>query len=1009
MITQIIAISDVHVSSDNENAILERFESLLSIVASRELYISKLIVLCVGDLAQSGKREEYNSFVAAWECFVEECKKKISGLEVSIYCVPGNHDVDYTKSKVCDVLIRNCSVEDYGEYEEEFDSRQEAFYEALSHLNPQLSKNKDVLQQHVVDVGHPWYKINLVLYNSSRYIRKGQERGTYNVLDAGEKCRKPIFPALTITMIHHPLDHFEQKGRQKLERMIESESHILLTGHDHFAKAFDCETSVTKLQKIEMPAFFESSQMDECGAVSLYIKWPENDGDVVIENVLYSWDENKEFTCCENRTIYIENSEVINNVNFSEEQVEWLTKSYPPFDCNGLSVSGCDDFYVFPYLKKKEHNSSVCIDSKKLIYDRGVDNLKIIISGDSASGKTMLAKQYVWMLSRKGLKPLYVDCSSVKGNSIVEVIDKAYRKQYNVNSASEYLSVESQKTVVVFDNLHDLKIQRKNISSILVELGERIPRIVAFTNDQLFMAQSSDPTMCNIIEEEYDCYDIMPFNHLLCLRLLNKWVDYTYPHITEQERDYKISESEKLMESLIGRSIVPKYPFYIGLMLQAISLSHDSVSQKQVGTCGGLYDVVMKLQLSRISAKVSGLDTCVNYLSRMAFQLYRRGETSFSKQEYEQQHREYEKMFGVSLNLTQLLDSLCNIGVLCKDVLTNNAVRIKFRLPYTYYYFVASYLQRNIEHDAVKTEIQLILEHVYKKEMSYIWLFLTHLLTNRFIIDTLLNSIKSLLSDYKQIDFAEDIKSLWGDMEMELKLEFKDKSYQQLSEERARAADAVEASYSEPQIQDGNLPEAKLYSAMKIVEISGQLLRNFVGSIELNAKKDILVECYSLSLRAISFFLQELKRSVSDYVVNKLGCDTEEASDCNQLYERTIKRAYPIVQMYAYGVLHAMAMAVAHKELSPAYDAAKKSMPANGATDFLNVIVRLFGLDESEELINFATSPKRNGAFFVKQMAKMAGFVYCYMTPISGAQKQRICHKLGIDYIAMQLLERRMR
>ena len=83
MTTQIIAISDIHISSSNASEIMERLSRVAQIVGSREMSISKLIVLCTGDIAFSGCKEEYESLIASWEIFVEECRKKIKGLDVS--------------------------------------------------------------------------------------------------------------------------------------------------------------------------------------------------------------------------------------------------------------------------------------------------------------------------------------------------------------------------------------------------------------------------------------------------------------------------------------------------------------------------------------------------------------------------------------------------------------------------------------------------------------------------------------------------------------------------------------------------------------------------------------------------------------------------------------------------------------------------------------------------------------------------------------------------------------
>ncbi len=1005
MTTQIIAISDIHISSSNAGEIMERLSRVAQIVGTREMSISKLIVLCTGDIAFSGCKEEYESFIASWEIFVEECRKKIKGLDVSFYCVPGNHDVNFKEDEgVCDALKEGS--DQYRKFESFFIKRQKAFYEAQSKLNTNVDFKSTLFQRIVIDVQHPPYKIELLMYNSSRYMTRNQERGTYEYIEERLEEVPEASPRLKISMMHHPLDYFNVRDRAKLETLLERESHIVLTGHDHGGKSYGYATNDRMFQKIELPVFYDDNETTKCGLYSMYIDWQEDDGKLLIRKLMYQLEDGNKFVLKESDTIEIPLCDIANVVNFSNRHIDRLTRSYAPFDYDGFKLSNVEQFYIFPFLKKRIQERTICVNSKELLKSLGAE-CRIIVYGDTMSGKTMLAKQVVLSLSRQGVLPVYIDCSSEKGHSIIQLIDRAYKEQYG--QQDEYLNLPPSKLAVVFDNIHELKLPRKTVGEILKELDRRIDKIIIFSGEQLSMLQSTDSALLEEIVDAYDCYDIMPFNHLQRLQMIGKWADYHYSSIQEQERDALIADSERKLEALLGRSLVPKYPFYIGLMLQAIAMTKENVSQRQVGTYGGLYDLVMRLQLCRISDKTLELNTYINYLSIAAFQLYKSGKRSFSHDEYKSFHAQYEKVYGFNFSQTRIYNSLLEIGIFDEEKLPSGNVRISFRLPYTFYYFVACYLSRNIEKEDVKSKVCEILDSIFRREESHIWIFLTHLSPNRFIIQTLIDRAKSKLQDYAQIDLATDMKLLWGDMSPDMRLKFNDRPYNELSEDRARMADAIEENYPEPQINDGDLPEAQLYASIKLIDISGQLLRNFIGTTELKDKVQLLVESYSLALRSITYFVAIFKKSVTEYFSKMDNPDVSQDDKGGEREKEMLRKAYPLVQMYTYGVLHALALSVAHKDLSLAYDEAKDSMLASVSSDFLDVVVRLFSLDEYEELIDFGTNSKRYKTLFVKQLASMAGFVYCYMTPIDSSKKQRICKKLGIDFSSMQLLERRIR
>ena len=56
MNTQIILLSDLHIHEDNVNIIEDRILSMVRIIGAQQANLENLVVLCAGDIAQSGKK-----------------------------------------------------------------------------------------------------------------------------------------------------------------------------------------------------------------------------------------------------------------------------------------------------------------------------------------------------------------------------------------------------------------------------------------------------------------------------------------------------------------------------------------------------------------------------------------------------------------------------------------------------------------------------------------------------------------------------------------------------------------------------------------------------------------------------------------------------------------------------------------------------------------------------------------------------------------------------------------
>lgn len=94
----ILHLSDMHIDSDNYQWLTKKTKQIVSAVWNDFSECGKIIIVVSGDIANSGKKEEYDSAKGFFRALLREfAQKKLDNIELDnkIICVPGNHDCNF--------------------------------------------------------------------------------------------------------------------------------------------------------------------------------------------------------------------------------------------------------------------------------------------------------------------------------------------------------------------------------------------------------------------------------------------------------------------------------------------------------------------------------------------------------------------------------------------------------------------------------------------------------------------------------------------------------------------------------------------------------------------------------------------------------------------------------------------------------------------------------------------------------------------------------------------------
>ena len=135
----------------------------------------------------------------------------------------------------------------------------------------------------------------------------------------------------------------------------------------------------------------------------------------------------------------------------------------------------------------------------------------------------------------------------------------------------------------------------------------------------------------------------------------SKWHGIGY-ELTEPDINlaHLVSKSEKTLNTLIGRSLVPSYPLTILTILQTM----EAATLPPSGSYGYLYEALITDSLSHAPNKAASLDTKYMYLARLAHAMYEADSQYITQEQVEEVTDEYHRMFAIRFNEDQILNEL---------------------------------------------------------------------------------------------------------------------------------------------------------------------------------------------------------------------------------------------------------------------------------------------------------------------------------------------------------------
>ena len=719
----ILHLSDSHIQGSEDWA--NRAQRIAAAIRPRLNTSDSLLVAFTGDVAQSGQAKEYAVAERFLSDLMGEIGKSFSG-EINVICVPGNHDCNLAASQEVrksligtlrqssgkpiseDIIAECCKVlTDFNNFANRIESVHAIECDALWKI-------------YEFDVGG--MKICVQAVNTAWSCERKTDPSNIPFPVTRPRPLTPTNVGLRVLMTHLPYHWIQQETYREFRRLIKREADIVLTGHEHELNSgvtIDTEGGSTAFVEGGALSPHEDTSKSSFSLVQVELKPKPFD----VNFYHFEWQGDR----------YTQHGEdgPLNTITLNPQLNSRIQLSSSTFDFYhdlGASITHSSkakvelqDLFVFPELDAEaegvETEVRVAIDSKSLLQGPSTDYRCSLIMGEQASGKSALLKMLALEALDMGLVPIFLLGKNLARSSkkeLQEIVEKAVREQYEKSCHQEILQLARDRVVLLVDNLDRYGFPTKYFANVAQFFAKIAGQLVA-TADPLFDIQEALFGEALLSLRQFDQYQIMPLGVKRRHTLVKKWFALNSDASRDEERN-RLQNGEyanKLISGVLAKGLIPKYPIYVLILLQGIEAGHSN--ELENSALGQYYEYLIMHSLLPVINQES-LREALNYCEQFAWYLHNSRHDRATDAELRQFHAQFEATHDIEVLFESRKQTLIHA-----KIWADLGGEIRFRYPYTYYFFLGRYLARNLGNPEVRALAESYAESLYVREHGPRW------------------------------------------------------------------------------------------------------------------------------------------------------------------------------------------------------------------------------------------------------------------------------------------------
>lgn len=1021
----ILHLSDIHIV-DGNNYIFNKQEALFDAIKN-EISDKFLFIVITGDLSNTGKKEEYSILKSILDNLEQKIVNYCKDLKIEYIFVAGNHDCDFSDEDLCDSrdliidnIISQKSIKK-DSYINTCTKIQSNYFEFISAYksNKHLIKSVSnaLMNKYIYEISS--HKISFNCYNSA-WMSKRKEKQSEIIFPLAHINQEQILQddaSLKISLLHHPFHWLEHNNLRDFRNFLNSSSTIIFSGHEHTITGNIHTNISTKsiIEVIEGGNLQNNSNEKESSFNLINFNLDTKEHDILN----FKWDDS-----------YYKKEEhiglIINTNSSSQFTLNPLYKAH--IEKLHLKLNHprkeevlLEDFFIFQDLELINLNKKTPtviyknISSNKFILDETI-GLNILYGEDNC-GKSSLINMLQLKINDKGEKiPIVIKCENISSNindkvRLEKIIQKAFEKQYVINDKilSLYQQQNRDKFVLILDDFNLIKAN-EDLKVLIIEnlLKLNYTNILIFANKS-FRYEATSETKIALQLNDFNHFQIKELGVDLREELIIKWIKLG------QEYDIKNDELRKLkrekldhIDHTIGFNIIPSYALYILTLLQAMEINDNTLEKSSYGH---YYNFLILQHIINDSkngnTEQKDINTIFAFSSALAYDMFSKQQKEYLIEDLNTFNEEFIRNKKITLRFN-LIEKLISSRLLI-EVEENT---FKFTHKYIYYYFVAYHFSQNIDNDEIVNIIQKMSKQLYKSEFANILMFILHLSVKKHITAMILDEASKRFVETAEFRFEKkeilNINSLVKNSTTKLFERHIDESRKEELKEKENELEIRKKNQSEED-EDCNFDDEdteqltffkELNHSFKLIEVMGEISKNYSGALDGEIKHQLIKSCYSLGLKCIKKFIllfedkhEQLIEQIQE-IITKRGLVTEE-----KIGEATARTVFALASAIALDIVKKISKSVGTQDLKIIYKEILDSDVENIAYQIINEAINLSfigGLNKNK-VIALHEKLKNDGNNLTDLTLKNLVVDYFYKFDVSIEKKTSICSKLEID------------
>ena len=961
----LIQLSDIHLSPASTE-INSKSEKLADAIASAAANCFAAVIILSGDVANTGQAEDYEiaqTFFAGLKAAVTNRKPD---LELHFISVPGNHDCFLPKEEealrraLCDAInpTFQTSKPDAAILSELLQKQDEYFAFSNRLFGLPTSVEDKVCMRHMLTVGQ--HKLTFNLFNSAICSQRDEQQKLVLPMELIRNALKSETESdIQISVCHHPYWWLQADVSIAFRDFLEQTSDLVFTGHQHR------QDSYTNLREAGETIFYcEGAVLQELGsprtsafnAIVLDLEKKKR------QYLNYQW--SKTHYEPPQHCPWIQYNRSPTRSSVPAPLPEFFSRlTDPGIGLTHLSKGAIplDMVFVYPdasFRSSRSVNIEKSVAGADLLEKLTVSN-KVLLNGAPYSGKTALLKTIAKDWLRCGMFfPLFLtghDFASSSEHSFEHLVDSAISRSYGPSNVTKYKQLKTPQKVLMIDDwdLSPLELGAREV--ILRQANSLFGKVIVCTQGAPYLRQLLEKLKKNDVMADYDIITIKPLSHVSRGNLIEKWLVIDLPK-DSPEFPRRVEETERTIRTVIGKNTLPSLPFIVLAILQAIQRDQDALPEN--GSFGYLYEVLITTALSNTLDNKPQLDKKYTFLSHFAYYLFKHSLDRLDVTSVKVLLSGYAKNYRIVIDQTALLKDLEHARILSRQ-----SGNYSFVYSHYYFYFLARYFKFNLaggEGDELRKTLHNLARGLNVRSNGIFLMFVIYLTHDEQLTDMLVKIGDEIFSEEPESRFMDDVDVFNnGDYEgLERHIPAK-VDVEKTRHYRREAADRTDAAKNvlehDPQLEliTGShgystvLPmETKLTYAIECLQILGQILRNFTGSLPGDRKLDILSTTYRLGLRMLNALLALLREAVVN-LRKTLVNDADTPKELSVALNQFDRLATLVAQLAGYGMLRVISNNIGSAEIEPqAYSETQDRIGKTNATELIDLAIKLDHLSD---------------------------------------------------------------